>query len=161
MWGFGHLDIIMLYEDPDRMRFHPRNQQSLEMDSTRTNLEPHVQTAVRSQDISTNLPAGEDHLLWYRVLLSPMIIHTSLCHAQVICVKDDLDTLAIRLQPAPWRLDHSCLTPSFSNFDDLYAHAQIDLRRRGPGFGHAPKRIHVHYIMYLHAKVRGIQASRR
>jgi len=23
MRGFGHLDIIMLYEDPDRMRFYP------------------------------------------------------------------------------------------------------------------------------------------
>ena len=40
MQGFGHLDIIMFYEDPDRMRFHPRSQQSLEMDSTWTNLEP-------------------------------------------------------------------------------------------------------------------------
>ena len=28
MQGFGHLDSIMLYEDPDWMRFHPRNQQS-------------------------------------------------------------------------------------------------------------------------------------
>ena len=33
----------------------PETNSLLEMDSTRTNLEPHVQTAVRSQDISNNL----------------------------------------------------------------------------------------------------------
>ena len=43
MREFGHLDIILLYEDPDRMNFHPRNQRNgFHPD------EPHVQTVVKS-----------------------------------------------------------------------------------------------------------------